>query len=94
MKYKNQEEAKEGDVIRWKCWDSDDFVTWVMTGLLTSRGVVYLGGGIDFGMGIGNIMSIDEVVHQSENNDADGAGIERVCSASELEQHISSFKKL
>jgi hypothetical protein len=93
MKYKNGCEVKAGDVIRWKCWDSDDFVTWTFTGLVLSDGVVYLGGGIDFGLGIGQIKSFDEVVSESENNDSYDVGIEYLCAASEIQRHIKNYIK-
>lgn len=88
----NGTEAKYGDVIRWNCWDSDDFTTWTLTGLYTRKGVVYLGGGIDFGMGIGQVISIEEVMQDAEHNDPDDRGIKRVGSASKLGGHISNFK--
>lgn len=84
-------DAKYGDVIRWNCWDSDDSTTWTLTGLYTRRGVVYLGGGIDFGMGMGQIVPVKEVVQEAEQNDPDDRGIKRVGSASKLAGHISSF---
>lgn len=87
MKYKNGEDVKVGDVIRWNCWDGDDFTTWVFTGLVKTNGILYLGGGIDFGLAIGNMYSYEDVITESENND--DAGIEKVGVASELERCIS-----
>lgn len=91
MKYKNGNDVKAGDVIRWKCWDSDDFVTWTFTGLVRADAVVYLGGGIDFGLGIGQLKTFSEVFSESENNDGLDSGIEYLCSASEIGNHISNF---
>jgi len=84
-------EAKYGDVIRWNCWDSDDCTTWTFTGLYTRRGVVYLGGGIDFGMGMGQVDSIAKVMEEAEHNDPDDRGVKRVGSASKLAEYISNF---
>lgn len=91
MKYVDGTEAKRGDVIRWYCYDSDDIVTWEFRGMYTANGVVYLGGGIDFGMGIGQIIPVEEVIKQSENNDRDIRGIWLISSAHALAQHIANI---
>lgn len=78
IKLKDGTLAKEGDLIRWHCDDSDDCVTWVFTGLYVRGKVVYLGGGVDFGMGIGQDMDIKEVVEQSLNNNSVCVGIEKI----------------
>jgi hypothetical protein len=89
VKYKNGEEVKLGDVIRWNFWYSDDFKTWIFTGLVKTDGVLYLGGGIDFGLAIGDMYSYDDVIAESENNDS--VGIEKVGVASDLERYIAKF---
>lgn len=91
MKYKNGETAKAGDIIRWKCSDRDDFVTWTFTGLVRNSGVVYLGGGVDFGMSIGAIKTFDNVIGEAEDNEPYDAGIEKIGTASELYKYISDF---
>jgi hypothetical protein len=91
MKYKNGEEVKVGDVIRWLCDDSDDHTTWTFTGLVKNDFVLYLGGGIDFGFGIGNAMSFSEVEEKAANNDCDDVGITRVCSCVELARAIANL---
>lgn len=91
MKYKNGDTACVGDVIRWKCWDNDDFVTWTFTGACTATGVVYLGGGIDSGLGIGRIISYEDVISEAEDNDACDAGIEKIGVVADLYRHISKF---
>lgn len=91
MKYKNGEEAKPGDVIRWNCWDGDDYTTWNFTGLVNVDCVIYLGGGIDFGLAIGKRMAFDEVESEAANNDADEVGITRVCSSVELVRVIADM---
>ena len=91
MKYKDGIEAQYGDVIRWQYWDSDDLHTWTFTGLYTPRGVVYLGGGLDFGMAIGNIETVEDVIEESENNDPDDCGIVCVGKYNELNNLISNF---
>ena len=90
MIYKNGEQSKAGDVIRWKCWDSDDFKTQTFTGLVTSRGVVYLGG-LDFGRTIGTLKSYEDVWSEADNNDPDEAGVQKVGIASDLSWYISDF---
>tara|TARA_R110002153_G_scaffold78418_5_gene200834 strand:+ start:4030 stop:4314 length:285 start_codon:yes stop_codon:yes gene_type:complete len=92
MKDKNGIDIDFGDVIRWNCWDYDDFTTWNMTGLYTRRGVVYLGGGVDFGLSIGSIVKVDEVVSDSENNDSSSLnGVDKVGIASDLAQYINKY---
>jgi len=89
MKYKNGETAVVGDVIRWNVWDADDFTTWKRTGLVKDSGVLYLGGGIDFGRAIGKMISFDDVIDQSEGSD--DAGIEKIGVAADLVRYISKF---
>lgn len=91
MKYKNGDKVCVGDVIRWNCWDTDDFVTWTFTGIVQTTGVVYLGGGIDFGKGIGRLLSYEDVISEAEDNDACDAGIEKVGVVSDLYRYISKF---
>ena len=91
IKYKDGSEAKFGDVIRWNCWDNDDYRTWTFTGLYTRRGMVYLGGGVDFGMAIGNIETVEDVIEESENNDSYDVGITYVGKYNELNRHIGKF---
>lgn len=91
MKYRNGEEVKAGDVIRWNCWDGDDNTTWSFTGLVKDEFVLYLGGGIDFGSAIGKRIEFDEVELESENNDATDKGIEKVCSAYDLMRCIANL---
>lgn len=93
MKYTDGSTAEYGDVIRWKIWDNEDFVTWTFTGLYTRKGVVYLGGGFDFGMGIGEIYTPEEVMADASNNDPDDRGIEKVGKASEMADYIGMFSR-
>lgn len=82
MEYKDGTEAMHGDVIRWKVWDNDDCTTWTFTGMVKGDMVVYLGGGIDFGHGIGQLISFDEVIIESEDNDCEeGCGISKIVAA-------------
>jgi hypothetical protein len=92
MKLKDNTEAKFGDIIRWNCWDNDDFVTWNMTGMYTRQGVIYLGGRIDFGLGIGQILEVEEVIEESENNDPDDCGIVKVGIATDLTRYINKYE--
>lgn len=91
MRYKNGEEVKVGDVIRWNCWDSDDNTTWEFTGLVKQDFVLYLGGGIDFGSAIGNQIKYEEVENEAANNDADDAGIKKVCTAYDLMRFVTNL---
>jgi hypothetical protein len=91
MKYKNNEESNAGDVIRWNCYDSEENTVWKFTGLVTHADVVYLGGGIDFGLGIGSRMTKEDVIYQSNNNDSYDRGIEKIGVASDLYIYISNF---
>ena len=92
IKYKDGSDAQVGDVIRWNCWDSDDCVTWKFMGVVRKDDVIYLGGGIDFGLGIGNSVPFAEVVEESENNDCDDRWIEKVGNVRDLYRYIAEFK--
>ena len=92
MKYKDGTESKEGDVIRWYCYDSDDYHTWTLTGIVKRDGVMYLGGGIDFGAGVGQIFSFNDVISESEDNDTYQRGVEKVGVVSALAKHILGFR--
>lgn len=91
LKYKNGQDVEIGDVIRWNSYDSDDHVTYTFTGIVTQAGVVYLGGGIDNGIAIGNIMSFEEVQEEANDNDGNEAGIEKIGNSKDLAKHISKF---
>ena len=92
--YTEGTQAKLGDIIKWKVWDSDDFTTWTMTGIYKSSHIIYLGGGCDFGLAIGKVLDVEEVIDESENNDEDGRGIIRVGVASELVRYLIKFRGL
>lgn len=81
--------ARLGDVIRWYCYDSEENTTWTFTGIYKSNRVIYLGGGIDFGMGIGCERSISDVIATSENNDEWARGVEKVGVASDVARVIA-----
>jgi hypothetical protein len=91
MLSKDGEEVKVGDVIRWCCFDFDDFNTWVLTGVYTEKGVIYLGGGADFGAAIGKIIPFDEVVANSLEHDEGDQGVDIVGTRSEVVGHIAKF---
>jgi len=95
LKYNSGLKPKVGDVIRWKCCDLDDFATWTFTGLVRSDGVLYLGGGIDFGTAIGKVMSYEEVIRQSssENLEHYESGIDKIGTAFDLTKYIAEFNK-
>ena len=94
MIYKNGETVKYGDVIRWHCDDWEEGTTWIFTGIYHSENkIVYIGGGIDFGMGIGNIMTANEVQEEASNNDSYCQGIEKVGEASDIYRIIRLYGK-
>ena len=89
---KNNNPIQNGDVIRWNCYDSEEFHTWTFTGIYLHGKVIYLGGGLDFGMGIGQVKEIEEVIEESDNNDDIDRGIEKIGIAHELSCYIGDFK--
>ena len=91
LKLKDGNLAKMGDVIRWHCYDGEENTVWTFMGIYQSNKVIYLGGGIDFGEGIGKEMTVDEVINESEENDSSEQGIDKVCSVSDLVQHIRNI---
>ena len=91
MNYKDGAEVQDNDVIRWNCWDNDDFTTWHFLGIKKADHVVYLGGGIDFGYAIGKYLTIEEVIAESENNDCDDRGITKAGTLHALFRHIAGF---
>lgn len=86
--------AELGDIIRWKTDDSDDFTTWTFTGIYKSDHVIYLGGGVDFGHGIGQKMSIDDVIQESEENDTTNKGVHKVGLVGAMVCQIQAFNPI
>lgn len=91
LKLKDGTFAKVGDVVRWNCFDSDDNTTWSFTGVYTGKNITYLGGGVDFGMGIGKNLNIDDVIEESNDNDEYDQGIKKVCVASDVARCIANL---
>ena len=83
--------AKVGDVVRWNCFDNDDNRVWSFTGVYTGVGITYLGGGVDFGMGIGGKLSVHDVINESENNDECDQGIKKIGIAADVARCIASL---
>jgi hypothetical protein len=93
---KNGDTIPNGSLITWNTWDSDDYVTWKMVGVVKdytqlegvfhsdTQYVIYLGGGIDFGGGIGNRIPFWDVVSEAGNNDPEDAGITVLGKASDV----------
>ena len=86
---------KTNSLISWKVYDSEDYKQYTFIGIvhdyesedtrpLIDQYVVYLGGGIDFGRGIGKKLSFGEVINESENNDEGMTGITVLGSASSV----------
>ena len=93
LKYKDGSTATSGDVIQWHCDDTDDMTTWTFMGIYKSNKIIYMGGGIDFGMGVGQEMLVSEVIAQAEDNDSHYQGIERIGIVSELVRHIKKLNQ-
>lgn len=91
MKYIDGTEARRGDVIRWHVFDSEENVTWEFTGLYRGQEVVYLGGGVGFGMGIGQLVPVEEVIAEAEANDEGARGVRLISSAHALANHIANI---
>ena len=87
--YKDGTQAERGDLIRWGAWDNDDNIEWTFTGLYLDTKVIYLGGGIDFGLGIGQEFTIVTVIDQSEFSDC--PGIEKVGVAMDAVRAIKAI---
>ena len=85
--------AKVGDVIRWNCFDSEEYTDWSLTGLYTGGSVTYLGGGIDFGMGIGNKLTIQDVIDEANANDEDERGVEKIGVSVDVARCIAQLAK-
>lgn len=90
---KHGAEIEPNTLIMWKCWDSDDFITWTFYGIVRKDHVVYLGGGIDFGAGIGKKLSIEGVQDDSENNDSYDAGIQVIGKGDDVTTLLSKTYK-
>lgn len=89
-------------LITWNVWDSDDYTTWKMYGILhdytqldgvwkrDKQFVVYLGGGIDFGAAIGKQLLFEEVEQDADNNDPDERGVVRLGPAMDVVRLLSN----
>jgi hypothetical protein len=86
---------KTNSLISWNVYDGEDYTQYTFIGIvhdynsqdarpLIDQYVVYLGGGIDFGRGIGKKLSFGEVINESENNDEGMTGITVLGSASSV----------
>lgn len=94
MKYKDGTEAQVGDLISWHVYDFEDCKTWELFGIYKhSNAVVYMGGGLDFGLAIGNVSDVDEVILESEQNDKDERGITKIGVAMDVVRLIGKFTK-
>jgi hypothetical protein len=83
--------AMPGDVIRWNVWDDEERTTWSFTAAFYTQCIVYLGGGIDFGMGIGDHIELPRIIEDAANNDEGMEGVRKVGVVSDLESTISAF---
>lgn len=90
---------KTNSLISWNVYDSEDYKQYTFIGIVhdyeskdtrpfIDQYVVYLGGGIDFGRGIGKKISFGEVINESENNDEDMVGITVLGSGSDVPKNL------
>ena len=93
---------KTNALISWNVYDDEDYKQYTFIGIvhdyniqdarpLIDQYVVYLGGGIDFGRGIGKKLSFGEVINESENNDADMVGITVLGSGSDVPKILKQY---
>ena len=92
IKYEDGTSATKGDLIRWNCWDDEDYCLYSFTGAYLGGGIIkYLSGGIDFGGGLGNIVSVEEVLEEAKNNDE---GLNTILKVGRLKELISFINGL
>ena len=92
MKYNNGTEAQVGDLISWHVHDFDDCKTWQFFGIYKrNETVVYMGGGLDFGLGIGKIHDAAQVIQEAEQNDEYERGITKIGVAVDVVRLIGGF---
>lgn len=82
-----------GSLISWYCDDREEGTTWTMYGIVRDIGVIYMGGGIDFGWGIGKILPFEEVAADAEDNDTPYQGITVLGEAFDVTRAIGAYFK-
>lgn len=98
----NGNTIKTNALISWNVWDNEDYKLYTFIGIvrdynsedarpLIDQYVLYLGGGMDFGRGIGKKLSFGEVINESENNDEDMAGITVLGSGSDVPKILKQY---
>lgn len=78
FQYKDGTEPKALDVVTFNVYDSDDFVTWKFICILTEKDFIYISGGCDNGLAIGQRISFQEAIEYSENNDSYDVGFTKL----------------
>lgn len=92
--YNDGSTPKLHDVVSFSCEDFDDNTSYTFVCVLHQDHFVYLSGGMDFGTGIGKIMSFEEVMSIAENNDDYSKGINKVGVLNQLPSIISNGFKV
>lgn len=98
----NGNTIKTNSLISWNAWDGEDYTLYTFVGIvcdynsedarpLIDQYVVYLGGGIDFGRGIGKKLSFGEVINESQNNDEGMVGITVLGSGSDVPKILKQY---
>lgn len=98
----NGNTIKTNALISWNVWDDEDYKLYTFIGIvhdynsedarpLIDQYVLYIGGGMDFGQGIGKKLSFGEVINESENNDEDMAGITVLGSGSDVPKILKQY---
>lgn len=82
-----------GSLISWHCDDREEGITWTLYGIVRDIGVVYMGGGIDFGWGIGKILTFKDVAAEAEDNDTLWEGITVLGEAFDVTRAIGAYFK-
>lgn len=82
-----------GSLISWYANDSEECKAWQFYGIVRDVGVIYLGGGIDFGWGIGKIKTFEDVAAEAEDNDDVLKGITVLGEAFDVTRAIGAYFK-
>lgn len=78
FQYKDGTAPKAFDVVTFNVYDSDDFVTWKFICILTEKDFIYISGGCDNGLAMGNRISFEQAIKYSEDNDSLDVGFTKL----------------
>ncbi len=89
FKYKDGSEPKYGDVVAFHVWDSDDFVSLRFICILSTNHFIYFCGGMDCGMAAGKIITFEEAIEYSNDNEPSFVGFEKIGSHYQINQSVA-----